>query len=521
MDIKKKSLLAGLLALCALVSCNKGGNDPRLIIFTYDGLRWSEVFKGADSLLINNPAFVKDIPAAKAAYWRDTPEERREALMPFVWEYVPKHGYLIGNREKDSRVQLANSMGFSYPGYSEMFCGYADDERVNSNDPKPNPNTSVLEVVNKDPRYKGHVMMYSSWESIRFAVNNDRGGFPGSAAFEPGLSDTPTTKLLNQIQDGQPKVMGTGERWDNITFGFAMETLRKDHPKVFYIGFGDTDELGHAGEYKEYLDGTRWTDGFIRSIVEACEADPFYKDKTTYLLLCDHGRGRGGKWKGHGADLRGSDETFFICFGKDAPVLGETSHNGPFYNKQLAATIADILGVDFTPDNGEKCAPIDPEFYEEPKIPEDAASFPAVNAVPKGKGLAYTYTEGDFMSVGEAFAAPVKARGVVPVFSTEPKLREDHFGFTYKGLVKIEKEGLYLLSLASDDGSKLWLDGELLFDIDRDGGGFSESWLNLGAGYHRIEVRYFENYGGETLEVGIEGCGLSEENLPAGMLFHE
>ncbi len=521
MNLKTKHLFVGLLALVVLASCNKGGNDPRLVIFTYDGLRWSEVFKGADSVLINNPKFVSNIGATKEAYWRDTPEERREVLMPFIWEYASTHGYMIGNRDKGSKIQVANNKSFSYPGYSEMFCGYPDDERVDNNDPKPNPNTSVLEVVNRDPRYKGHVMMYSSWESIKYAVNSDRGGFPGSSAFDPGLSDTHGTKLLDQVQAGMPKHMGTGERWDNFTFGYAMETIKKDHPKVFYVGFGDTDEIAHAGTYDVYLDATRWTDGFIRSIVEACESDPFYKGKTTYMLLCDHGRGRGSKWTGHGADLRGSDETFFICFGNGVPVLGETSNNGPFYNKQLAATIADVLGVDFTPENGVKCDPIDPAFYKEPEKPEAKASFPATNAVPKGKGLAYTYTEGNFMSVGEAVAAPVKAKGVTPVFSTAAKLREDHFGFTFKGLVKIEQDGLYLLSFATDDGAKLWIDGQLMFDIDRDGGGFSESWINLGAGYHRIEVLYFENYGGETLEVGLDGPGINVENLPAEMLFHE
>ena len=45
-------------------------------------------------------------------------------------------------------------MSFSYPGYSEMFCGWPDDDRIDSNDPVPNPNVSVLEVVNQDPRYK-------------------------------------------------------------------------------------------------------------------------------------------------------------------------------------------------------------------------------------------------------------------------------------------------------------------------------------------------------------------------------
>ena len=150
----RKAFLLGVLALAALVSCSKGGNDPRLVIITFDGLRWQELYGGADEALINDTRFVGNVNALKEKYWRETAEERREALMPFLWSYAPEHGYMLGNRTKNSRMQVDNTMNFSYPGYSEMFCGWADNERVNSNDPVPNPNVSVMEVVNQDPRYK-------------------------------------------------------------------------------------------------------------------------------------------------------------------------------------------------------------------------------------------------------------------------------------------------------------------------------------------------------------------------------
>ena len=518
--MKKRLLFISIIAAAIFASCSKSDNDPRVVIITYDGLRWQEVFRGADSSIINNPKFVPDIPALKSAYWRETVEERREALMPFTWSYAVNHGFLLGNRDKGSKMQVANSMSFSYPGYSEMFCGYPDDERITDNDPVGNPNTSVLEVVNRDPRYKGKVMMYSSWESIRFAVNNERGGFPGSSKYEPGLSDTPVTKLLDQMQDAMHRIWG-GERYDAYTFGYAMETLKKDHPKVFYVGFGDTDEFAHDGKYDRYLNITNRTDGFIRSIVEYCESDPFYKGKTTYMMLCDHGRGRGEKWHGHGADLRGSGETWFVMFGAGVPVLGETSDNGVFYNKQLAATIADVLGVDFTPDNGVKTEPFDPTFKSDDGTPVASASFKALDVKPKGQGVRYTYHEGPFMSVKEVIASPVVARGVTPSFSTDPKKREDHFGFVYNTLMKIDQSGLYQFSAATDDGSKVFVDGELVFDIDRDGGGISEKWLDLEAGFHRIEIQYFENYGGETVEVGLIGPGIDTEQLPASMLWYD
>ncbi len=519
--MQKRYLLPVLLALAALVSCSKEDNDPRLVIMTYDGLRWQELFSGADEGLVTDTRFVKDPEALKAAYWRETPEERREALLPFLWSYGAQHGYLIGNREKNSLMRVANTMNFSYPGYSEMFCGWPDDARINSNDPNPNPNVSVLEVVNQDPRYKGKVMMLSSWESIRYAVNNERGGFPGSSAHEPLYVDTPMSAMIQEM-DTQIPGFGGGERADHTTAAFALETLREAHPKVLYVGFGDTDEFAHAGTYDRYLEGAHWTDRFIRYIVETCEADPYYKGKTTYILTCDHGRGRGAGFTSHGASVRGSEQTWFIAFGAGVPVLGETHDNGTFYTKQFAATIADILGVDFTPGNGEKCAPIDPTFHQEPEKPVSEGTFEAVQASPKGQGLRYVYHEADgIMSVPEMLAAPVKARGIAPEFSTDMKKREDHFGIEFDGLMKIEKDGLYQLSLACDDGAILFLDGKEVWNVDRDGGGFRSGWYQFAAGYHRLKVQYWENYGGEDMQVGLVGEGFEYDNLPSGMLCHE
>ena len=382
----------------------------------------------------------------------------------------------------------------------------------------------MLEVVNRDPRYKGKVMMYSSWESIRFAMNNDRGGFPGSAGHEPSYTDSDVARLMQDIDAGIPDGgIGDTERLDCVTYGMAMETLKTEHPKVFYVGFGDTDSYAHRSRYDLYLDAAHWTDLYIRRIVEYCESDPFYKGKTTYLLTCDHGRGTGAAFRHHGDYIRGASQTWFMAFGKGVPVQGETSDNGIFYTKQFAATIADILGVDFTPGNGEKCDPIDPSYRREEDFhPAASAVFPAVKASPKGQGLLYSYREGEFEKCEDMLTAPVKKTGIAPILGTEAvKGQEDWFGIVFKGLMKIDKAGLYFFTVDSDDGSKIWLDGQLLSDLDRPGGGSREAWIELGAGYHRLEVQYFERYGGECIDLGLKGPDLEVTNLPASMLFHE
>src|SRR2546426_3938148 len=57
-----------------------------------DGFRWQELFRGAEEMLMNpENGGVKDTNALRQAFWRDSPEARREALLPFVWTEIAHH----------------------------------------------------------------------------------------------------------------------------------------------------------------------------------------------------------------------------------------------------------------------------------------------------------------------------------------------------------------------------------------------------------------------------------------------
>lgn len=84
--------------------------------------------------------------------------------------------------------------------------------------------------------------------------------------------------------------------------------------------------------------------------------------------------------------------------------------------------------------------------------------------------------------------------------------REDNFVYTFHGQLTLEEAGSYRFQTYSDDGSQLFIDGELVVD---NGGNHApqrvESEVELDAGVHRIEVTYFENSGGEELAVSWSG----------------
>ncbi|SDN58626.1 PA14 domain-containing protein [Lutimaribacter pacificus] len=80
------------------------------------------------------------------------------------------------------------------------------------------------------------------------------------------------------------------------------------------------------------------------------------------------------------------------------------------------------------------------------------------------------------------------------------------FAAQYQGFLNVETAGSYTFYLTSDDGSALYLDGEMIIDND---GAHSATLqtvtLNLDAGAHEIEIRYFDNFREQVLTLEWEG----------------
>lgn len=298
--------------------------DLKVILITLDGLRWQELFTGADTLLVTNEKYVGDTTELKAHFWRKSAQERREALMPFFWNQVSKMGQIHGNRQLGSKVNLTNTLWFSYPGYNEILSGRADDVQITSNDKIDNPNKTVLELVNESPQYKDRVAAFASWDVFPFIVNEKRSGVPVNAGFEKAKGENLTAKeqFLNKLQEQTPSPWST-VRLDVFTHNFALEYLKKKNPRLIYIAYGETDDFAHEGHYDAYLKAAKNTDGLIKELWEFTQSDSFYKDNTIFLISTDHGRGTKPleTWKSHGSKVPDAGGVWFIAFGKGVSTL--------------------------------------------------------------------------------------------------------------------------------------------------------------------------------------------------------
>ena len=344
----QKNLFALLFFIATTVNAQKAEN---IIIITTDGFRWQEVFKGMDSVIANNSKFNQgDSSYIFEKYWSNHEKERRKKLMPFLWTVIETKGQIYGNRVYENKVNNANPYWFSYPGYSEIMTGFADTT-INSNDFPPNPNVTVLEFLNQQPKLKGKVAAFGAWDAFDRILNEKRSGIPVMSAFDAAGGKTPDAneRLINAMNKDSYKPFGEAECLDVFTHYAAFEYLKTKKPKVLYIAYGETDEWAHAGQYRSYLDAAHQVDAWIKQIWDFVQSDPQYKNKTALFITTDHGRGDLNKkeWRDHGKDISDAYQIWFAAMGTGITASGEQKNSVQLYQDQFAQTFAKLLGYTY------------------------------------------------------------------------------------------------------------------------------------------------------------------------------
>ena len=154
-------------------------------------------------------------------------------------------------------------------------------------------------------------------------------------------------------------------------------------------------------------------------------------------------------------------------------------------------------------------------------LDEEQMSYLPATTTKAGKpGVAYTYYEGIFKSTADVLKAKPVKEGTFRNFSIKEAAADDHFGYQFHSLINIPEKGVYKFHIYSDDGARLFIDGQEV--IDNDGShsaGEATGKVALEKGFHEIRVIYFEDYMGQALEIGITGKNLPKQVLPDGMLF--
>ncbi len=366
-----------MLLMFAIQSCEiswawgEENKAHHVIYLSIDGLRFQELFSGADNRLIDkdvggvyNPEAIRD------RFWHEDTPVRRERLMPFFWTVIAKEGQIFGSPEDNCLALVKNGKYFSYPGYQELLCGFPDDA-INSNDKNPNPNKSVLEWLNEQAEFRDKVAAFSSWDLFPYILNAKRSGVYVNAGWQEFdfIEDKTTSTLLNRSIRELPHLWEYA-RYDYLTVAGALEYMRAREPRVLYVSLDETDDWCHSGRYDLYLDAAHRSDGYIKSLWEFAQNSPTYRGNTSLVITTDHGRGDGREgWKNHSVDLPGSERIWSAVIGPRIPALG-VRKDLEVSQGQTAATVAALLGYDYAASDPRIAAPL-PDVVKPTNIEKD------------------------------------------------------------------------------------------------------------------------------------------------------
>jgi len=330
--------------------------DARAVIVTLDGVRWQDVFQGADPDL--RPGEV----AAELA-------RRPVALMPRLHALVASRGIALGADASGPLldagapcgiVRTASGANVSLPGYLEIFTGRATRCRDNQC-PRTLAPTLLDEVVSAG---RGPVASVGSWEILDHAVSRGDTGVFVAAGRQPWPASRPLAEPLERLvaageaADAHP---GVGSyRPDAHTAAIALEVFRTTGPALFHLGLGDPDEWGHKDDYAAYLTSLQEADAAIGELATTLDGMGERGAATLVVVTSDHGRN--ASFQHHGALHVESGRTWIAAFGRRMVPRGVTCPATEVTLADVAPTLRVVMGLraDRSPDAGR---PI-PEILE-------------------------------------------------------------------------------------------------------------------------------------------------------------
>jgi hypothetical protein len=320
-----------------------------VVVVISDGVRAREIFEGADRALMTGAGGVENEEGCRAKFWRDDVALRRQTLTPFLWNEIAAKGQLFGSSKLNAGMRVTNPHRISYPGYNELLTGFADP-RISSNSAPDNPNVTVFEWLESRPGFHGSTQAFATWETFVRIFNVRRSGLDVRAGWNPPFENDPQRSegkdLIDALHRTTTPLFG-GNAFDAMTFAGLKESLRTKHPRVLFLGLGETDEWMHAGRYDLALESLQRADRTIAELWATLQSLEDYRGTTALLVTTDHGRGlTAWNWRHHGPTVSGADEIWLGAMGAGIPALGVRSNTGVVTQSQVAATIAALLGED-------------------------------------------------------------------------------------------------------------------------------------------------------------------------------
>lgn len=224
---------------------------------------------------------------------------------------------------------------------------------------------------------------------------------------------------------------------------------------------------------------------------------------------------------GNLAVVRNTTSSISLSWTPSTDNNGAIHHYVVYYGSQSRVTDSDDTQYTLTG------LPINTSYSITVKAVDNAGQISAASNQVTGStsvtGLWYGHTTGAWTDLDQitSWDNP-EFTGWVPNFTLSPRTQDEYFNFEFEGYLYIEEAGSYYFYLNSDDGSRLYIDGNQVVDFDglhgrssaNEGFGVqSPSPVTLNAGPHEIRVIFIEYTGGQSLSVAYQGADTDNQKL--------
>lgn len=211
--------------------------------------------------------------------------------------------------------------------------------------------------------------------------------------------------------------------------------------------------------------------------------------------------------------IDGRENGFEIRYTLDGSEPGRDSnlYDGPF---KLNRSIV-VKSKGFSP-KGFETEVLEGKFMNQKPIKGTVVSSPK-------KGLTYDYFDMDFVlqSTDELNELEIKSSGILQSIKFPYIELPDQFGLIFKGYVKVKVAGVYTFYTSTNDGSRLYVNDQLVVDNDEHHGARErQGQIALGPGYQTIKLEYMQVGGGKHLEVFMKGPNMKKHELLPSELIH-
>ena len=150
-----------------------------------------------------------------------------------------------------------------------------------------------------------------------------------------------------------------------------------------------------------------------------------------------------------------------------------------------------------------------------------AENIPAVSRKLTVNGVNYEYYEGTMFKTNMIRKGTLVEKGPMPEPTIANARLTDHYGYVFEGYVNVPEDGIWEFMTKTDDGSVMYVDGQLV--VDNDGGHaevLASGRIALAKGFHKYQILYFEDYEGEAFSWGWKAPGQTEfTSVPKDVLF--